>query len=45
VLAAAILVEPKAGNAGRNVACTQALLAANGYAPKSLVLLSKPYME
>jgi uncharacterized SAM-binding protein YcdF (DUF218 family) len=40
-----ILVEPKAGNTGQNVTLSRAVLAENGYRPRSLLLISKPYME
>jgi uncharacterized SAM-binding protein YcdF (DUF218 family) len=41
----AILVEPRAGNTGQNVALSRELLAENGHAPRSVLLISKPYME
>jgi uncharacterized SAM-binding protein YcdF (DUF218 family) len=41
----AILVEPQASNTGQNIALSRALLAENGYSPRSLLLISKPYME
>ena len=41
----AILVEPNAGNTGHNVTYSRALLAEHGYEPKTLLLISKPYME
>ncbi|MEV6711306.1 YdcF family protein [Lentzea sp. NPDC051208] len=41
----AILVEPNAGNTGQNVTLSRALLAQNGHAPRSVLLISKPYME
>lgn len=40
-----ILVEPKAGNTGQNVSLSRELLAEHGYQPRSLLLISKPYME
>src|SRR5688572_17581723 len=41
----AILVEPNAGNTGQNITLSRALLAQNGHAPRSVLLISKPYME
>ncbi|WP_232836812.1 YdcF family protein [Lentzea terrae] len=41
----AILVEPKAANTGQNVSLSRALLAAHGCEPRSVLLISKPYME
>ncbi|RJQ83162.1 YdcF family protein [Amycolatopsis panacis] len=41
----AILVEPQATNTGHNIAYSRALLAEHGHCPKSLLLISKPYME
>lgn len=41
----AIFVEPQATNTGNNIAYSRALLAEQGYAPKSLLVISKPYME
>ncbi|MFD4638861.1 YdcF family protein [Lentzea sp. NPDC058436] len=41
----AVLVEPRAGNTGQNVTLSRALLAANGHEPRSVLLISKPYME
>lgn len=41
----AILVEAEAGNTGQNVSLSRALLAENGHAPRSVLLISKPYME
>ncbi|MGZ9933337.1 YdcF family protein [Streptomyces sp. NC-S4] len=41
----AILVEPNAANTGQNITLTRDLLAANGITPKTLLLVSKPYME
>jgi uncharacterized SAM-binding protein YcdF (DUF218 family) len=43
--ASAILVEPKAGNTGQNISLSRTLLAERGYTPRSLLLISKPYME
>lgn len=40
-----ILVEPKAGNTGQNVSLSRELLAKHGYRPRSVLLISKPYME
>ncbi|MFG2487063.1 YdcF family protein [Streptomyces virginiae] len=41
----AILVEPNAANTGQNITLTRDLLAANGVTPKTVLLVSKPYME
>lgn len=41
----AILVEPEASNTGQNIALSRALLAEHGHRPRSLLLISKPYME
>jgi uncharacterized SAM-binding protein YcdF (DUF218 family) len=41
----AILVEPNASNTGQNIELSRALLAVHGHAPRSLLLISKPYME
>ncbi|MFF4874182.1 YdcF family protein [Streptomyces sp. NPDC000961] len=41
----AILVEPNAGNTGQNIDFSRALLASAGIHPKSVLLVSKPYME
>ncbi|MGH3876673.1 MAG: YdcF family protein [Actinophytocola sp.] len=41
----AILVEPNAGNTGENISLSRAVLAHHGHRPKSLLLISKPYME
>ncbi|WP_434453206.1 YdcF family protein [Lentzea sp. E54] len=41
----AILVEPQAGNTGQNVVLSRELLAATGREPRSVLLISKPYME
>ncbi|KUH35313.1 MULTISPECIES: YdcF family protein [Streptomyces] len=41
----AILVEPNAGNTGQNVELSRQLLASAGITPKSVLLVSKPYME
>ncbi|MPZ84251.1 MAG: hypothetical protein GEV28_29155 [Actinophytocola sp.] len=41
----AILVEPQASNTGQNIALSRALLAEHGHSPRSLLLISKPYME
>lgn len=40
-----ILVEAQAGNTGQNVTLSRALLAENGHEPRSVLLISKPYME
>ncbi|MFC9298584.1 YdcF family protein [Streptomyces sp. NPDC057011] len=41
----AILVEPNAANTGQNITLTRDLLTASGITPKSVLLVSKPYME
>lgn len=41
----AILVESQANNTGQNIALTRTLLAEHGHSPRSLLLISKPYME
>ncbi|MFB6563658.1 MULTISPECIES: YdcF family protein [unclassified Streptomyces] len=41
----AILIEPSAANTGQNITFTRDLLAANGITPKTVLLVSKPYME
>ncbi|MER7539352.1 YdcF family protein [Streptomyces sp. NPDC005389] len=41
----AILVEPNAGNTGENIELSRELLASAGLTPKSVLLVSKPYME
>ena len=41
----AILVEPRADNTGQNVSLSRALLAHRGHAPRTVLLISKPYME
>jgi uncharacterized SAM-binding protein YcdF (DUF218 family) len=41
----AILVESEASNTGQNITLSRALLADHGHAPRSLLLISKPYME
>ena len=41
----AILVEPWASNTGQNISFSCALLAEHGYTPRSLLLISKPYMQ
>jgi uncharacterized SAM-binding protein YcdF (DUF218 family) len=40
-----ILVEPEAGNTGQNVTLSRSLLAGHGCRPRSVLLISKPYME
>lgn len=45
VLDSAILVEPHAGNTGENITLARALLADRDIHPRSLLLVSKPYME
>ncbi|MFJ9941516.1 YdcF family protein [Streptomyces erythrochromogenes] len=41
----AMLVEPNAANTGENIVLSRELLAANGITPKTVLLVSKPYME
>jgi uncharacterized SAM-binding protein YcdF (DUF218 family)/tetratricopeptide (TPR) repeat protein len=41
----AILVEPKAGNTGENISLSQAVLTTHGLAPRTIMIISKPYME
>ncbi|MFD3804775.1 YdcF family protein [Streptomyces sp. NPDC058619] len=41
----AILVEPNAANTGQNITLSRDLLAAAGIVPKTVLLVSKPYME
>ncbi|MFF9016655.1 YdcF family protein [Streptomyces sp. NPDC014870] len=41
----AILVEPNAGNTGQNITLSREVLASAGITPKSVLLVSKPYME
>ncbi|QIQ07031.1 YdcF family protein [Streptomyces liangshanensis] len=41
----AIVVEPDAANTGENIAFSRDLLAAAGVVPRSVLLVSKPYME
>ncbi|MET9225340.1 YdcF family protein [Lentzea sp. NPDC003310] len=41
----AILVEPAAANTGQNVTLSRALLTEHGLTPRSVLLISKPYME
>ncbi|RSM90856.1 hypothetical protein DMH04_04220 [Kibdelosporangium aridum] len=40
-----ILVEPRAGNTGQNITLSRAVLNEQGYEPRSLLIISKPYME
>jgi len=40
-----VLVEPKATNTGQNIAFSHELLAEHGHQPRSVLLISKPYME
>ncbi|MER6443633.1 YdcF family protein [Streptomyces venezuelae] len=42
---AAILVEPNAANTGQNITLSRDLLAAAGIVPRTVLLVSKPYME
>lgn len=41
----AILVESQANNTGQNISLSRVLLAEHGHTPRSLLLISKPYME
>ncbi|MEU7121743.1 YdcF family protein [Streptomyces zaomyceticus] len=41
----AILVEPNAGNTGQNIDFSRTMLVSAGIHPKSVLLVSKPYME
>lgn len=41
----AILVEPNAANTGQNVSFSRAVLAAHGHSARSVLVVSKPYME
>lgn len=41
----AILLETHAGNTGQNITFSREILASAGIAPKSVLLVSKPYME
>ncbi|MFJ1744987.1 YdcF family protein [Streptomyces sp. NPDC088116] len=41
----AILLEPNAGNTGQNITFSREVLAAAGITPRSVLLVSKPYME
>jgi uncharacterized SAM-binding protein YcdF (DUF218 family) len=41
----AVLVEPKATNTGQNIAFSREMLAEHGCRPRSVLLISKPYME
>ncbi|MFJ2259600.1 YdcF family protein [Streptomyces sp. NPDC087844] len=45
VPASAILLEPNARNTGQNITLSRAVLATAGIAPKTVLLVSKPYME
>ncbi|MCZ4102556.1 YdcF family protein [Streptomyces sp. H39-C1] len=45
VPASAILLEPNAGNTGQNITLSRQVLAAAGVSPKTVLLVSKPYME
>ncbi|MHB9753193.1 YdcF family protein [Streptomyces sp. BYX5S] len=45
VPAEAILLEPNAANTGQNIAFSREVLAAAGITPRSMLLVSKPYME
>jgi uncharacterized SAM-binding protein YcdF (DUF218 family) len=41
----AILLEPNAGNTGQNITLSRDVLAAAGKTPRTVMLISKPYME
>lgn len=41
----AIMVESEASNTGQNIALSRALLVEHGYIPRSVLLISMPYME
>ncbi|GAA4030607.1 YdcF family protein [Allokutzneria multivorans] len=41
----AILVEPHASNTGQNITYSREVLAQNGIAPTTVMLISKPYMQ
>ncbi|MGY3681539.1 YdcF family protein [Streptomyces sp. TE33382] len=45
VPASVILLEPNAGNTGQNITFSREVLAVAGMTPKSVLLVSKPYME
>ncbi|AEW93690.1 MULTISPECIES: YdcF family protein [Streptomycetaceae] len=45
VPAEAILLEPNAANTGQNIDLSREVLAAAGIRPKTVLLVSKPYME
>ncbi|MEU2668885.1 YdcF family protein [Streptomyces sp. NPDC007164] len=45
VPADAILLEPNAANTGQNITLSREVLAAAGIHPRSVLLVSKPYME
>ncbi|WP_327249877.1 YdcF family protein [Streptomyces sp. NBC_01320] len=45
VPASVILLEPNAGNTGQNITLSRDVLAAAGITPKTVLLVSKPYME
>lgn len=45
VPAKAILLEPNAGNTGQNITLSREVLADAGIRPKTVLLVSKPYME
>ncbi|GAA1218602.1 YdcF family protein [Streptomyces rhizosphaericus] len=45
VPAGAILLEPKARNTGQNITLSREVLAAAGITPKTVLLVSMPYME
>ncbi|MFE0150156.1 YdcF family protein [Nonomuraea sp. NPDC059007] len=43
--AAAVLLEPEAGNTGQNITYSRRVLADAGITPATVMLISKPYME
>jgi uncharacterized SAM-binding protein YcdF (DUF218 family) len=45
VPASSILLEPNAGNTGQNITLSRDVLTAGGITPKTVLLVSKPYME
>lgn len=45
VPASAILLEPNAGNTGQNITLSREVLSAAGIIPRTMLLISKPYME
>ncbi|MGQ0839091.1 YdcF family protein [Actinokineospora sp.] len=41
----AVLVEPQAGNTGENISLSREVLADHGIIPRTVLVISKPYME